>query len=164
MMKTLDGPQVGRPNAWVLDFGGAHRAAVGTRVLVHLIDNPKTYSVPYTPSHCRYVLPWHDRLLPVVDVAARLGAVPRKPRLVAVACYRDRDEGVRFGALTLAAPPVPAAIANGQQCSLPEQPEWQELAASCADFMGAPVPILHLGRVFSAPELMIPVDRLAATG
>ncbi len=151
-MRTLDGPQFARPNAWVLDFGGTHCAAVGTRVLVHLIDHPKTYSAPYTPRHCRYVLPWHDRLLPVMDMAVRLGAVPRKPHLVAVACYRDSDDGVRFGALTLAAPPVPAAITNGQQCALPEQPEWQNLAASCVDFMGRPVPILHLGRVFSVPE------------
>ncbi len=141
-----------RPNAWLLDFGGGCRAAVGTRVLVHLIDQPETFAVPCTPSYCRSVMFWEDRLLPVMDLAARLEvSPPQEPKLLAVACYQEPSgEGVRYGALQLSASPIPIAVSDAVATHLPEQPAgWDKLAISCFDYEGMPIPILHLGRVFS---------------
>ncbi len=143
-----------RPNAWLLDFGEGCRAAVGTRVLVHLLDQPKVFGVPGTPGYCRRVTFWQDQCLPVMDVASRLGLAPqREPRFLAVACYREGDaEHSYFGALQLSAPPVAIHVADSAACALPDQPAaWHELAISCFDFQGSPVPILHLGRVFAPP-------------
>ncbi len=143
-----------RPNAWLLDFGSGCRAAVGTRVLVHLIDDPKTFGVPCTPAYCHSVTFWEGKCLPVMDLALRLGLAPQQETgLLAVACYRDpADDSTHFGALRLATPPVPIVVNDAGACPLPEQPAgWRELAISCFDLQAIPVPILHLGRVFAEP-------------
>ncbi len=142
-----------RANAWLLDFGHGLCAAVGTRVLVHLIDDPKTYEVPCTPAYCREVAIWQNRLLPVMDMSARLGGSALQSRLLAVAAYLDQPgDTLRFGALRLAAPPRALSVEDAQACSLPDQPAaWTEFAMSCFEYQRAPVPVLHLARVFSRP-------------
>ncbi len=141
------------PNAWLLDFGSSMRAAVGTRVLLQILDDPQLHGIPCTPSHCRSVLSWQGRLLPVMDVAARLGEVSQTRRLVAVAGYRDRPGGaVRLGALLLAAVPQAIAVGDAQSCALPEQLGcWSGFALSCFEHQGEAIPILHLARLFSRP-------------
>ena len=140
-------------NAWLLDFGQSLRAAVGARVLLQIFDNPQLHEVPCTPAYCRSVLPWQGRLLPVMDMAARLTDTPQAQRLVAVAGYQERPEvPVRFGALLLSAPPVAIAVSDAQSCPLPEQlPGWGQLSLSCFDHQGEAVPVLHLGRIFGRP-------------
>lgn len=141
------------PNAWLLDFGQSLRAAVGTRVLLQIIDNPLLHEVPCTPAYCHRVLPWQGRMLPVMDMAERLSVVPQAQRLVAVAGYQDRPgEPVRFGALLLSSPPVAIAVGDAQSCPLPEQPaDWSHCAISCFDHQGVAIPVLHMGRIFSRP-------------
>ncbi len=152
-MMADQGPVRPHANAWLLDFGHGLRAAVGTRVLLHLIDDPRLFAVPCTPSYCRQVAFWQDRVLPVMDMAARLGKAPLPPRLLAVACYFDPlDVAPRFGALALASAPIAVTVSDHAACALPEHPAgWSGLAASCFQHQGAPVPILHLGRIFAAP-------------
>ncbi len=139
-----------RTNAWLLDFGQELRGAVATRVLLHLLHSPKVFAVPCTPSYCRLAVFWQDRLLPVMDMAARLGAAPQEPSLLAITCYMDPAESApRFAALALSAAPVPVAVSDDALCTLPKQPAgWSRLALSCFEHDGRPVPILHLGRIF----------------
>lgn len=146
--------QASRPNAWLLDFGHGFRAAVGTRVMLHIADYARLRPVPCTPPHCRNVVFWQGRLLPVVDVAARLGGRVQAPRLLAVAGYREQPGGpARFGALALAAPPVAIEVGEGQSCALPEHPAgWEGFSASCLDYRGTPIPVLHLPRIFSRAD------------
>jgi len=143
-----------RPNAWLLDFGQNLRAAVGTRVLLQIIDNPQLHAVPCTPPYCHRVVSWQGRLLPVMDMAARLGAEPQAARLLAVAGFREQpDEPTRFAALLLSAAPVAIAVADGQSCPLPEHPlGWSNFALSCFEHQESAVPILHLGHIFSRPS------------
>ena len=137
-------------NAWLLDFGDACRAAVGTRELLHLVDAPATFTVPCTPGYCRSVVLWQERLLPVMDIAARLGAQPRSAPFLAVIGYqRQRGEYPQFGALALAAPPRQLAVRDEQACALPDEGGWRELAVSCFEHEGAAVPVLDLYRIFS---------------
>lgn len=138
-------------NAWLLDFGQTFCAAVGTRVLLQIIDNPRLHPVPYTPQHCRSVFSWQGHFLPVVDMASVLGAEPQPPRLLAIAGYREQPgEPNRYGAMLLAAPPVAISVNDDQSCSLPEQTEaWRNFASSCFEQQGKAIPVLHLGRVFS---------------
>jgi chemotaxis signal transduction protein len=125
------------------------RAAVGTRVLLQILDAPSLYEVPCTPDYCHSVLSWQGRLLPVMDMAARLGEAPQAGRLVAVAGYQDGPNGaVHFGALLLAAPPQAIAVGDAQSCALPESFPSQ-YAISCFDHEGEAIPILHLARIFS---------------
>ena len=141
-----------RMNAWLLDFGGDCRAAVGARELLHLVDTPVTFAVPCTPEYCRRVVLWQERLLPVMDIATRVGAQPRKAPFLAVIGYqRQRGEYPQFGALALSSPPRQLAVSDEQTCQLPDESgAWPELAISCFEHQGAPVPVLNLSRIFSS--------------
>lgn len=141
-----------RMNAWLLDFGNACRAAVGVRELMHLVDAPVTFAVPLAPGYCRRVVLWQERLLPVMDIAARVGAQPCNASFLAVIGYQQqRGEYPQFGALMLSSPPRQLAVSDEQTCSLPDESSaWQELAISCFEHQGAPVPVLNLSRIFSS--------------
>ncbi len=142
-----------RMNAWLLDFGGACQAAVGTRELLHMVDMPASFAVPCTPAHCRRVVLWQERLLPVMDIAVRLGgASPATSSFIGVVGYqRQRGEYPQFGALALASPPRQLAVTDDQACRLPEEHSaWRELAISCFEHQGVPVPVLNLNRIFGS--------------
>lgn len=138
-------------NAWLLDFGRSCRAAVGTRELLHLVDAPVTYEVPCTPAYCRNVVLWQERLLPVMDIASRLGAESvGTPFLAVVGYQQQRGEYPQFGALILSTPPKQLTVTDGQACQLSgENSEWQDLSISCFEHEGLPLPILNLSHIFS---------------
>jgi chemotaxis signal transduction protein len=138
-------------NAWLLDFGDTCHAAVGTRELLHLVDAPSTFAVPCTPAYCSHIVLWQERLLPVLDIAARLGGLPRTAPFLAVVGYQhQRGEYPQFGALRLAAPPKQLAVSDEQACRLPEGSNaWRDLAISCFEYQGEAVPVLDLCRIFS---------------
>lgn len=145
-----------RMNAWVLDFGMGCRAAVGARELLHLIDVPATFAVPCTPVYCRRVLFWQDRLLPLMDLASRLGAAAQDAPFIAVVGYQQkRGEYPQFGALQLLSPPVQVTVGDEQACQLPQNyRDWDELAISCFNHLGEAVPVLNLQRLFSTAPII----------
>lgn len=141
-----------RMNAWLLDFGDSCRAAVGVRELLHLVDAPVTFAVPCTPGYCRRVVLWQKRLLPVMDIATRVGAQPGQAPFLAVIGYQQRrGEYPQFGALMLSSPPTQLAVSDERTCRLPDEGSaWRELAISCFEHQGSPVPVLNLCRIFSS--------------
>ena len=143
-----------RMNAWLLDFGDGCQAAVGTRELLHLVDAPTTFKVPCTPEYCRNVVLWQERLLPVMDVAARVGTRPHNaPFLAVIGFQQQRGEYPQFGALMLVSPPKQLAVSDEQACRLPDTSNaWRELAISCFEYQGAAVPVLNLRRIFASAE------------
>lgn len=137
-------------NAWLLNFGDSCRAAVGTRELLHLVDAPETFVVPCAPDYCNRVVLWQERLLPVMDMAARLGAASsHAPFLAVVAYQKARGEYPQFAALMLATPPQQLQVSDEQACPLPVQGNaWQELTISCFEHQGEPIPVLNLNLLF----------------
>ncbi len=144
-------------NAWILDFGMSHQAAVGGRELLHLIDVPETFAVPYTPLYCHQVISWQGRLLPVMDIASRLGSATQEAQFVAIVGYQNkRGEYPQFGAVKLVAPPRQEAVSDEQACSLPEtMHDWERLVISCFEIQGEAVPVLNLNRLFASPQQFI---------
>jgi chemotaxis signal transduction protein len=145
-----------RMNAWILDLGKSYKAAVGGRELLHLIDVPTTFAVPCTPAYCHSVVHWQGRLLPVMDIATRLGGTEQQAQFIAVVGYQQkRGEYPQFGALLLASPPLQASVSDEQACNLPQNTQgWSKLAISCFDYQGDAVPVLDLNRIFATPPTL----------
>lgn len=144
-----------RMNAWILDLGMGYKAAVGGRELLHLIDVPTIFPVPHTPLYCRSVVFWQERLLPVMDIAARLSGATQNAHFIAVIGYQQkRGDPPQFAALQLASPPSHVAVSDEQACSLPENVRgWDELAISCFEHQGDVLPVLNLNRLFTTLPL-----------
>lgn len=141
-------------NAWILDFGMGYRAAVGGKELLHLVDMPTTFTVPCTPMYCHRVLSWQDRLLPVMDVASKLGGMSQDSPFIGVIGYQQkRGEYPQFGALLLASPPQQVAVSDDQACNMPEEKQgWGGLAIACFNYNGAALPVLNLNLLFNPVE------------
>jgi chemotaxis signal transduction protein len=141
--------------AWLLDFGGGCRAAVGLRQQLHLIHSPEVAEVPATPAHCAQVLFFAERCVPVFDIALWLGVDPsaRNRRYLGVYAFRgERGEAPGCGALWLRAAPRRISVDDAQARALPEHnaSRWALISHACfADDAGA-VPVLDLHRMFSA--------------
>jgi hypothetical protein len=144
---------VAETTAWVLDFDGDLRAAVGEREMVHVIQSPVLFDVPQSPSYCRYVLIWQDTILPVMDLAAWLREQPGRQvcPVAGVFAYQTRPgRDIQYGALALATTPVRTRVNDTQGCVLPTQPDWQALAISCFIEGEHSVPILDVPTIFSS--------------
>ncbi|HTN50720.1 MAG TPA: chemotaxis protein CheW [Burkholderiaceae bacterium] len=142
-----------RAGGWLLTLGD-HRAAVGVREQVHLMLDPAAAELASTPAHCRHVIFWNDRCVPVMDLgrwldpgAAASAAGPH--RHVGVYAYQGgAGMPVEFGALWLARPPQRIEVDDAAASELPGA-RWGSIATACfADAAGA-VPILDLSRIFS---------------
>jgi chemotaxis signal transduction protein len=138
--------------AWLLDVGMDTVAAVGARSVVHLLDVPVTYPVPYTPSYCCRVVSWQGRLLPIMDIARRLGVDGRDTRYVAIVGYPGGKDGdAQYGAVPLVSPPRQVVVSDEQACDLPENlQEMRGMAISCFEMDGQAVPVLNLMRLFGS--------------
>lgn len=142
--------------AWLLNFGDGELAAVGERELLHLVPQSDSFEVPRVPRHCRHVVAWQHRVVPVWDVLEwlRPGSGSKETRLTAVVGHQSqRGQAPRFGALLLVEPPSRIEVCNSQACELDGgQAAWREIAISSFRREGTalPVPVLDLPLMFSA--------------
>lgn len=146
-------------NAWFLALDNEFSAAVGRLEIVHLLQFPVLHAVHGGPFYCSRVLIWQNRILPAMDLAAWLRGkqVNRTFILAAVVAYQDtRSIEPQYGSILLSELPRQIMVDDSQACSLPEKPRgWSNIAISCFDFDGKPVPILNLSHIFSDALLMI---------
>jgi chemotaxis signal transduction protein len=146
---------VSRAGAWLLTLG-THRAAVGVREQVHLMLEPGAAELAGTPAHCRHVIFWNGRCVPVMDLSrwldpsAESAGLDQNRHLGVYAYQQGADAPVEFGALWLARPPQRIDVDDAAAAPLPEDcAGWARVAVACfADAAGA-VPILDLPRIFS---------------
>jgi len=138
--------------AWILQLDSARRVAVGERTLLHLVHEPVLWEVPLTPAHCRHVVLWQGKLLPVVDLAAWFGVpLPSNAlRFVGIIGFQaPAFQGTQLGGLLMTAPPQRVTVDDAQARPIPEDGHWEPLALSCFSDQDGAVPILHLPRLFS---------------
>jgi len=147
--------------AWLLSLGATHRAAVGIYEVVHILPYaPAVFQVPQAPAHCRGVILWEERVLPVIDLRALVSSGAAKvdaahvaglEQLVAVVAYQtDRSQIADYGALLLAGLPARTTVTDEQACELdPALASWASFSSSCFRHANlGPVPVLDLRRVF----------------
>lgn len=140
--------------AWILNFGSGHVAAVGARQQVHLMYDPQVVDVPATPHHCSQVVFFGAHCVPVFDFARWLvdhHSAEDRHYLGLYAFTSGVDAATHYGALWMASPPKRIEVDDSMATALPENPagRWQQVARSCFEEGGAPVPILDLRRLFS---------------
>ena len=103
------------PNAWLLDLGHSMRAAIGSRELVQIVENPVLHAVPLTPDHARHVLIWQKHLVPVISLSMRVAALAADHSLVALVAYQEVGHHVpKLGAAFLASPPRRIEVSDAQ--------------------------------------------------
>lgn len=138
-------------NAWLLDLGCSMRAAIGSRELVQIVENPVLHAVPLTPAHGCHVLIWQKHLVPVISLSMRVAALVTEHSLVALVAYQEFVHQVpKLGAVFVASPPMRIAVSDAQARAQEDcLADWKGLASSCFEREGALVPVLHLNRLFS---------------
>lgn len=137
--------------AWLLPLRGGVRAAAAEYELLEVIPQPRLEGGMGEEA----TLAWRDRRLPVVDPAAPFHRETEAP-WAAVARALDPEGTVVFAALPLAAPPQAVTVHDGLACEPPqgtlrEHLVWSQFALGAFRDGTTAVPILDLGRVFSAP-------------
>jgi len=151
-------------DAWLLDIRGGMRVALGGHEMTHLIAQPAPlYPIPRAPAHCRCVVLWEDHVLPVVDLAALVGAaeygVGLRPLagidhlLGVVAFAPQRGAEASRVALMLDALPEGVTVDDADACERSDEVGvWRDYAVSGFRHprYGA-VPILDLFKLFSSP-------------
>jgi chemotaxis signal transduction protein len=145
---------VSRAGAWLLTLGDC-RAAVGVREQVHLMLEPEAAELAATPAHCRHVIFWNERCVPVIDLARWLSptAAPLsrdRHRHLGVYAYQQSSQApVEFGALWLARPPQRIEVDDAAAAALPAGSRWDRIAEACFEDAAGAVPVLDLARIFS---------------
>ena len=144
--------------AWVLPIDASMHAAIGEGEIAHVLPGlHPLQQLPRCPDWCRSIFRWHDRLVPLFDLAALLHphAAATDGQAIAVVAYPGMDHSVQYGGLKLGALPFGRRVSDDQQCDFPaSSPHWERIASSCfEDPQHGPIPVLDLARVFSVTSV-----------
>ncbi|OGT79190.1 MAG: hypothetical protein A3H91_09805 [Gammaproteobacteria bacterium RIFCSPLOWO2_02_FULL_61_13] len=140
--------------AWVLPIDDSLHTAIGEGEIAHVLPGLHPLQLlPRCPTWCRNVFRWHDRVVPLFDLAALLRpqGVAVDSQAIAVVAYPGPDNSVHYGGLKLSALPFGRRVSDEQQCDFPaSSPHWERIASSCfEDPLHGPIPVLDLARVFA---------------
>ena len=150
--------------AWVLDVGAGQRAAAGAPHVVEFLLATETLPVPCTPRHCRGLLLWRGRMIPVVDLAPLLAAgataATATRRAVVLAWQPQPGEPLEYGALLVTAAPGETWVNDDMAGDLADTPEAMRNFAR-AGFMNQDrlIPILDIRQLFGRP---LPAEMLGS--
>jgi hypothetical protein len=145
--------------AWMLPIDRALHVAIGDGEIAHVLPaSHPLQSLQRGPEWCRSVFRWHDRVVPLFDLAALLrpGRAATRVHAIAVVAFPGADESVQYGGIRLGALPFGRMVSDDQQCPYPDSyPHWERIASSCFEDPGhGAVPVLDLARLFTA----VPAD------
>lgn len=154
-MKTAD--------AWILPLASRLAVAVGAYELRHVLpDVPALFAIPQAPAYCCRVLLWQERIVPLMDLAARFCFVPEPnsqacnaayaQHIAIVAYWSDDSDAVEHGALLLHGLPWRCSVADAQACELPDAfAAWRAYTQACIQLEEdtSVTPVLSLNRLFA---------------
>ncbi len=145
-------------SAWIISITDTVSASVGEFELVHILpDNPVLFNVPTAPYYCQQVFIWQNKIIPVMNLAARFGlekpAVTNDHFIVSIFAYRAEKTGLfEYGALLLTATPYRTEVSDDQACPLPtDLSAWTHYVRCCFQDTETQkaIPILNLERLFA---------------
>lgn len=143
-----------RSKAWLLIPYGVEPFAVAEYTVMEYLSATQPHAVPLTPPHCRAVLFWRNRIVPLLDFGA-LAESERAittPKAVVLAYQPEPGAPLIHIAVALREPPVRISVDDEMACALPPENEtlWQLLARSCFAHDGVATPIVSVAQLDSA--------------
>lgn len=145
--------------AMIFRYGGEAPVALPPHVAMAVMDSAGLVEVPGAPSHCRYLLRWQERLVPVIDLqglltAAAGASATAYAHVLVVAYQAGARQPLDYGALMLASLPATVTVDDATACALPDDSaSWRQIALSCFELDGQRVPVLDTARLFAAPAV-----------
>jgi chemotaxis signal transduction protein len=146
-----------KAHAWIIAITDTVFASVGEFELVHVLaDKPVLYKVPKAPHYCQQLFVWQNKIIPVMNLAARFGLEQESAtdkHFISIIAYQAENTGlIEYGALFLTASPSRSEVSDEQICKLPTHlSSWRHYFRSCfqdTDSQKA-IPILKLERLFA---------------
>lgn len=132
------------------DINGRPVAAIGLANIVEVVTESGTEVVPMAPAHCRELLPWRDRWLPVFDLTLWCGHQVHGSGgfLVIVEYETGIGDDCEYGCFRVHEFPKITRLTDEDACAPPSEARWRRIA--CSGFMsdGVAVPVLRLESVF----------------
>jgi len=149
--------------AWLLDVAGGMRLAAGAPFVVEYLLDPETIELPRLPAHCRGVMLWRERIIPVIDLAPILAGVEGLSggwsRAVVLAWQDAPGQPLQYGALSVLKAPVELFVSDSDARPLPERPEiLRQFAGSCFGYDDEVIAIVDVRRLFTRPLLGTTAD------
>lgn len=140
-------------HAWLLSLGGNYQIALSDREMVEYLVDVNTLSVPLTPNYCAAVMPWRERLVPVIDINPLIA----KPYLdsmrhLCVVAYQEAPRTpLRHVAIVINGPPLRVPVDDDQACAVPPEykGELAPLALAALELEGRAVPIFDIAYLCS---------------
>ena len=139
--------------AWIMEVGAGQRAAAGAPHVVEYLLATETLPVPCTPHHCRGLLYWRERMIPVVDLAPLISeggtAATTSRRAVVIAWQERPGEPLQYGAVLVLAPPGETWVSDDMVGDLAAAPEaFRHFSQSAFLHKDQLIPILDARRLF----------------
>ncbi len=143
--------------AWLLDLGHNHWAALPLHEMSQVLLSPELSSIPLAPHHCRDVLIFEKRILPVINVAAfilgtDIAIAAEEDKIIGLTVYQKAPkEQLIYAAIHLDNMPTVIEVEDSQLTDLPaNEPTWSALSLSCFSYEEHTVPILNLAALYSS--------------
>lgn len=143
-----------RALACLLEYARGAFVALPVHAGVELVEQPRVVAVPGMPHFALGLMAWQGRRLPLIDLGRHLeegGAPAPVPfsHVLVVAFQTAAGQPLTYGALCAPFLVRMIEVTDSQQCPLPVSNErWPQIATSCFQYQGQPVPVLETARVF----------------
>lgn len=136
-----------------MDVGAGQPAAAGAPHVVEYLLATETVPVPRTPRHCRGLLFWRGRMIPVIDLAPLIAegttAATATRRAVVLAWQERPGAPLQYGALLVTAAPGETWVSDDMAGDLAAAPATFRYFARAGFMKGDQlIPILDVRRLF----------------
>lgn len=109
-------------NAWILTDHDGNAFAVAEMEMIAYLIAPPTISVPLTPAYCMRVMPWRDRLLPILHHNRLFAPTSHVDlRHIGVLAYQTAPgQALNHIAVTLRQSPYRVSVSDRTSAPLPD--------------------------------------------
>ncbi len=146
-------------HAWLLKPGANLQLAVPEYQMAEYVIAPDIAPVPLAQQHCRSVLFWRDRMVPLMELAQLTGGVDLPPLtgVVILAYQRQAGAPLEYVGVAVSESPARIQVDDERVCDLAEDyPDClSAVSVSCFSHDGLPTVILNLERLSSQEFLKL---------